>query len=46
MTKCKIARPLTYGGKQQPASVIIPLMPMHYTYIAPIKEILTSKSEL
>ncbi|AZA82411.1 methyltransferase [Chryseobacterium lactis] len=36
MTKSKMATPLTYyGGKQQLARIIIPLIPPHYTYVEP-----------
>ncbi len=36
MTKSKMVTPLTYyGGKQQLARIIIPLIPPHYTYVEP-----------
>lgn len=36
MAKSKMVTPLTYyGGKQQLAKIIIPLIPQHYTYVEP-----------
>ncbi|WP_367331102.1 DNA adenine methylase [Sphingobacterium multivorum] len=36
MAKSKMVTPLTYyGGKQQLARIIIPLIPPHYTYVEP-----------